>query len=39
MRPVDVELAWEARAEAERAMEAAEAAGTAIERLPVSDCR
>lgn len=31
---VDVELAWEARAEAERAMEAAEvAAGTAVERL------
>ncbi len=31
---VDVELAWEARAEAERAMEAAEvAAGTAVKRL------
>jgi hypothetical protein len=31
---VDVELAWEARAEAERVMEAAEvAAGTAVERL------
>jgi hypothetical protein len=31
---VDVEFAWEARAEAERAMEAAEvAAGTAVERL------
>ncbi|RHW29017.1 hypothetical protein D0Z08_00900 [Nocardioides immobilis] len=31
---VDVELAWEARAEAERAMDAAEvAAGTAVERL------
>jgi LmbE family N-acetylglucosaminyl deacetylase len=31
---VDVEMAWEARAEAERAMEAAEvAAGTAVERL------
>jgi hypothetical protein len=31
---VDVELAWEARAEAERAREAAEvAAGTAVERL------
>ena len=31
---VDVELAWEVRAEAERAMEAAEvAAGTAVERL------
>jgi len=34
MRPRDVELAWEARAEAEQAMEAAEvAAGTAAERL------
>lgn len=31
---VDIELAWEARAEAELAMEAAEgAAGTAVERL------
>jgi hypothetical protein len=31
---VDVELAWQARAEAERAMEAAEvAAGTAVQRL------